>query len=131
MNWRTKEGLSPSADSRSSGGSRPVARSARFASARSLRSRADESVRPYADRFTCLACPCRGPLLTHGFQSLERELQPLTSKLGAGDDFFDVAEHLRVAHLFPQLFQERIDLGEHKHHLPADCRLDEQVLTQC
>src|ERR1700691_2986083 len=55
----------------------------------------------------------RSPLLAHRLDALQRELQPFPPDLGTRDDLLDVPKHLRVPHLFTQLFEERMNLRKY------------------
>src|SRR5580700_1114105 len=81
-------------------------------------------------RLNLLACLRHGPLLARRLHSLQRELQPLPPELGACDDLLNILEHMWIANLLPQLFEEGMNLCEHEEHFPAHSRLDEQLFVQ-
>src|SRR5580658_8776669 len=86
--------------------------------------------RPDDVRLNLLACLRHGPLLARRLHSLQRELQPLPPELGTCDDLLNILEHMRIANLLPQLFEEGMNLCEHEEHFPAHSRLDEQLFVQ-
>src|SRR5580704_16997326 len=91
---------------------------------------ASVSRRAQRDAPASLARLRRSPLLTHCLEPLQCQLQPLPPELRTRDHLLDVLEHVRVPNFFPQLLKKGMNLAEYEKHLPAYCRLNEQLLTQ-
>ena len=78
-----------------------------------------------ADGLILLTCLQGVHLLPHLLDSFKHELEPFAAILGAHDYFLDRAEHMRIAGLFPEVLQKRMNLRQHDEHFSAYCGLEE------